>query len=546
MSQQSLFPLTLQEILEREEKLKIEKSLVLSNAFQSSDVEEIYRAQSYLRSIEEKKSNNHKSLLLDPLELTSSFGYKDKPYSMSYDLLRGMAKTHIIKAIIETRKDQVTSFCEPQVSNKRYTKGFTIQKRTRYIESSQDKKLTKAEEKRIEFLVEFLLYCGVESTSWHADTFDIFLGKIIDDSLTYDQACFEIVRNKKGEPVEFFANDGSTYRIADSFLEKEEEAKNPQEFINGYGPSYVQLYQQRVWTQFYPWELCFGIRNPKTDIRMNGYGRSELEDMIQVVTSVLNADSYNSNFFRVGSAPKGILKFSGNVNQNTLDDFRTQWISQVAGVANSHKIPLINADKIDFINTHIPNKDMEFSKYHEFLIKITCALYKIDPSEVGFNMSGTSNGQNGLGGDATQEKLTFSRDKGLKPLLKKIQFWINKYIIWPLDKEYEFRFVGIEGEDEQTDLDRDVTMLTNFMTLNEIRAKRNLEPLEGGDLPLNPVYLQAQAMSQQNQQQQMGIEGEGDQEQEDPFGEDNGTDEQEDPFLKSLNEEIGILLSQPS
>jgi hypothetical protein len=33
-------------------------------------------------------------------------------------------------------------------------------------------------------------------------------------------------------------------------------------------------------------------------------------------------------------------------------------------------------------------------------------------------MSGNSDGNSGLGGDATKEKLKYSKDKGLKPLLK--------------------------------------------------------------------------------------------------------------------------------
>jgi hypothetical protein len=31
-------------------------------------------------------------MLVDPMDAASSFGYKDKPYQLSYDMLRAMAK----------------------------------------------------------------------------------------------------------------------------------------------------------------------------------------------------------------------------------------------------------------------------------------------------------------------------------------------------------------------------------------------------------------------------------------------------------------------
>jgi hypothetical protein len=37
--------------------------------------------------------------------------------------------------------------------------------------------------------------------------------------------------------------------------------------------------------------------------------RAELEDMIDLITNLLNADQYNGNFFKVGSSPQGILTY---------------------------------------------------------------------------------------------------------------------------------------------------------------------------------------------------------------------------------------------
>lgn len=535
----------LDSITQQAEKMKILQNLALEKALQSNDVEQIMKAQTYLKSIKKREEVDFKSILVDPLDVSHSFGYKDKNYNISYDVLRAMARTHIVKSIIETRKEQVSDFCTPR-DNKNGV-GFIIQKKKGYLYKPDEKplKLSKNEEKRIEQMMEFIVNGGSVENTWHGDDFDTFIRKVIDDSLTLDQATFEIPRNKGGQPVEFFATDAATYRIADSY--EDEEAKK-EVLINGYAPSYVQIYNGKILAEFYPWELCFGVRNPSSSIYSNGYGRSELEDMIQTVTAILNADNYNANFFKVGSAPKGILKYSGNINPNTVEDFRRQWTAQVAGVMNMHKIPMINADKLDFINTGQNNKDMEFSKFQEFLIKITCAMYKIDPAEVGFPMQGTTEAA-GLGGDGgTKEKLKYSRSKGLKPLLRKLEKWMNKYIVSQLDPTYEFKFVGLdETDDEDAELERDIKAVSNYMTLNEIRAKRNLPPIENGDIVLNPTYLQAMGMAQSQQQQG---DPESDQYMDDQYGDDGDqnpfmegeSQEEENPFMKSLSSEIEFLL----
>lgn len=545
--------ISLDELNSQREKFFIQEQLILKKALESNNVNDIFKAQTYIKELQKREKTESKSLLVDPMMLDHSAGYKDKPYSLSYDVLRGMSKTHVIKSIIQTRKEQVQAFCQPQKD--KYSTGFIIQKKRKWTMNEKEAKLTKAEENRIEDIINFLLSCGNTENVWHADTFDVFISKIVEDSLTLDQCTWENVRNRGGDLIEFFATDAATYRVADSY--DDDFVRTKEVSVKGYTPSHVQIYMNRIVAEFYPWELGFGVRNPSTDIRLNGYGKSELEDMIQIVTAILNSDHYNANFFKVGSSPKGILKYTGNINQNTVEDFRRQWMAQVAGVANMHKIPIINADKLDFINTHVANKDMEFSKYQEFLIKISCALYKIDPSEIGFPMQGSSDAKPMFEGN-NEARLKYSKDKGLKPLLKRIEFWINKWLVSQLDKNFEFRFVGIESDKgEKDDLDEDIERLGNFMTFDEIRAKWNLDPMPDGNGTIigNPIYyqnVQAKAMQAQNGDDGAnGMMGDmyGEEDEDDrsnPFtSAENNNDENEEnnPFMKALKNELPEILS---
>ena len=520
-------------------KLTIVKSLALDNALRSSDVNDIFKAQQYLKQIEKKDSiNKPQSLLIDPVSHGAD-GYKTKPFRLSYDMLRAMARSPIIKAIIKTRVSQVVSFITPQKD--RYSAGFVIRpKNAKKTDSGI--KLTKEQEKRIEALTEFMLNCGDNANEWHGDNLTSFTKKIIADSLELDQATAEIIRTRGGEACEFIATDGATFRIADtnndeklgivhqanSNLKKGEK--------NGYLPYYVQVYMSRIVAEFYPWELLFGVRNPSSSILANGYGRSELEDLIENITAMLNADQYNANFFKVGSNPKGILKVSGNINQARIDEFRQSWQAQMAGTRGAHKLAIIEGDKMDFVNTQMANKDMEYGQYQEFLIKVGCAHYLIDPSEIGFPMTGSSSGSQGLGGEGGLEaRLEYSRDKGLKPLLTSYQAWLNQYILGQKDPDYELVFEGLDAESPEKELENDVKAVSNWSTINEIRRKRGMKDIEGGDIILNPIFLQAQMAAQQSQQQEESNQYVDQQDQ---------GQQEENPFTKALTHDIEKLFVQ--
>lgn len=513
---------TLDEIVALEKSVQIEKQLILQKSFESSNILDIVKAQDYLQQQNQNKQDEIKSIVVDPNNLGAAFGYKDKPFSLSYDMLRAMAKTHIIKAIIQTRKAQVIQYCEPQTD--RFNAGFIIDKKQKWRSGGKEE-LTKQEQQKAEAITEFICNCGLNN-DWRSESFERFTSKIMEDSLVIDQVTAEVQRDRLGRPISFFATDGATYRIADSYFKEIDGVEK----INGYQPAFVQVIEGKVYNSFYFWDLIFGIRNPSTDIRLNGYGKSELEDMIQIITSILNADAYNANFFKVGSSPKGILSYSGNINQASINDFRNQWQAQVASVSNAHKIPLINADKINFIPTHVPNKDMEFNMYQEFLIKVACAAYTIDPSEIGFPMAGASGSSDGLGGRNNSEKLKYSKDKGLKPLLKNYQYWLNRNVVSQIDPNFELRFVGIDDfEDKGTDLENDIKKLGAFMTVNEIRIKHNLKPIDGMDIILNPVASQASMMAMQGNPESNDAV--------DQMQQGENEDE-ENPFLKSLSSDI--------
>jgi len=521
------------------QKIEIEKSLILKNALNSSNVDSIFKAQNYIKKNSKLNSfEQSKTMIIDPMTLQTGMGYQDKPLRISLALLRKMGYIPLIKAVVETRISQICNFCQPQQD--KYSAGFVIRPKKKVFGGDGELKITKEQEKRIDELTEFILNCGTnEIDRYRHDSFYDFVIKLVRDSLVLDQGCIEFTGTYGGDLHSFKVVDGATIRIADTYfkqLEDEYRQSNKDKLVDGYLPFYVQIYQNRIVNEYYPWDMLFGVRNPQTDIYANGYGRSELEDLMMLVTNILNADQYNANYFKIGSNPKGIIRVSGDINQTRLEEFRQEWQSTVAGVRNAHKTPIVQADKMDFVNTQTSNKDMEYSKYYEFLIKIICACYKIDPTEINFQSGGA--GQKALFEGSNEARIKHSKDKGLKPLMRFVQTCTNK-IIDKVDDNYEIYFVGLDQEDKQQEVDDLIKKVQNVMTVNEVRRKLGLKDLskeEGGEEILNPMLMQkkaqAEMLAQQGGQQS-------NQYMDEEYSEEQ---EEENPFQKSLESEIEKIL----
>jgi hypothetical protein len=426
----------------------------------------------------------------------------------------------------------VQKFCDLQ--NDEYSIGYKIRLK------DKKKQPNYQTDKRCDEIVAFLNDGGFGGPKWGRDDFEDFISKMVRNSLTYDQYTFEIMEDRKGRPQEFIATDAATFRIATFDEERNNEhiviKPDP---LTGQKcrPNFVQVYNSKIETEFYPWEMAWGIRRPRTDLNIFGYGFSELEELVNVITGMLWSDEYNRRFFSQGTAPKGILRISGNnIGDDKLKEFKRQWQMQMSGVYNSWKTPIMESDKMDWIDLTKTNKDMEYSNWQEYLIKIHSALFLIDPSELGFNIANSQNASTVFESN-NENRIKYSKDKGLTPILRNISKNINRYLINRIDSEYEFSFVGDDAITEETMLDRSIKQITNFKTIDEVRTFNGDKPIgeeKGGNLILNASYMSwynnQQIMKQQNQSNQDDSENG----QDDNYEDDNENSQDDEDIENSI------------
>ena len=459
----------------------------------------------------QNKKPGMQSVWLDDRQIQMLGDYYEKPSAFGFDMMRQMVdQTPILSAVVLTRIRQVKRFCRVPEGGK--GPGFQIR-----LKNQGSNKLQKEEQQSIDLLQNFFTNCGWETNPrqrarMKRDNFSNFMSKIVRDSLVLDSAPIEteFKRDKSLGLDGFYAVDGATIRLCN-----EEGYQGDDEIFA------LQVVQGNLRAAYTYDDLVYVPRNPRTDVLTGGYGMSETELLVKVVTGFLNAMTYNLKYFDSNAIPKGLLHLSGDYSADDISSFKRYWNSMVRGINNAWTLPVRvsknQESKAAFENFGVDVNEIMFAKWMTFLTSIICAIYGIAPDEINFESftAGTSS----LSGSDTEEKLINSKDKGLRPLLSHFEDLFSDYIVSEFSDKYVFRWSGLDEKDEQQVWDEEKTLLT----VNEARKARNWDEIkeDWANAPLNQTLMQAwmagkqqEAMAQQGMPQPGGnadAGGDGDQ-----------------------------------
>lgn len=425
-----------------------------------------------------KSERGMQSVYLDKLQIFVSGDYYEKPSPVGFEALRQMVdQTPILSSIIMTRIRQISRFCQPSEDG---GPGFEI----RHIDRKHE--LTPEEEVSTKLLSRFMSNCGWEFSprkrkAMKRDSFMRFMSKHVRDSLTMDAAPIEteMKRDRSLGMDGFYAVDGSTIRLCS------EEGYEGDDAVYA-----LQAIQGRICTSYTQDQLIYEVRNPRTDVRLAGYGMSEVELLVRVVTGLLNALTYNINGFDQNSIPKGLLHLTGDYGDAELASFKRYWNAQVKGVSNAWTLPVMVSKDIEskasFEAFGVEHNEMHFAKFMTLLTSIACAIYGMSPDEINFESFAAN--KSSLSGSDTEEKLTNAKDSGLHPDMAHFEAELTDFVIADADDKFCFRWVGLKPED----LARAWEAKKLVCTIDELRAEEGMQPHPDpkiGALPANPSLI---------------------------------------------------------
>jgi HK97 family phage portal protein len=247
--------------------------------------------------------------------------------------------------------------------------------------------------------------------------------------------------------------------------------------------------------QYAPDEFVhFRFADPDNDL----YGLSPLESLISTVAQDLFAQTYNEAFF-ANSAQTGIVFNMRNASREEVERNREFLKKEYTSAANAHK-PLLLEGDVDVSKSVSSPAEMQFIEGRKQLTMEILAVFDLPYTKLG----GTSESANRS--QSSENDKTF-RSETIKPLQSVIEEVINEqllYVIFNI-KDTLFQHAEVDYRDESAQMDMYIKGLSHgIYTINYVRNKLGLPPIEGGDvaslstplglMPVQEVESAAQAI----------------------------------------------------
>lgn len=178
----------------------------------SDNLGDLVKANLYMGNINQRQ-DDVKAVFFNPDEASDTGrGYKDPNFygSMPFEVLRRMGDIFVVRAVVNTRVEQVQNFLH--FSTDEQKEGYTIRRKRNPFEKVSAER-SREDQIKINYIRKFLEEGGFHDKWESFDTFQDFGRKVVFDSLTLDQLAFEIVRDRSWNLARYRAVDASLVRF---------------------------------------------------------------------------------------------------------------------------------------------------------------------------------------------------------------------------------------------------------------------------------------------------------------------------------------------
>lgn len=131
------------------------------------------------------------------------------------------------------------------------------------------------------------------------------------------------------------------------------------------------------------------------------------------------AATWNANFFRQSAEPGGVIEFDRPLSDDEFERLRLRWQTQHQGVANAHRVAIIEEGK--WIDRKVTMRDMQFEQLRKFNRDIVLGALGMPR-----HIMGISEDVNRANAEAAE--VVFTRWI-IKPFLMRLRNMVNAYIL---------------------------------------------------------------------------------------------------------------------
>jgi HK97 family phage portal protein len=207
-------------------------------------------------------------------------------------------------------------------------------------------------------------------------------------------------------------------------------------------------------------------------------GLSPISQARETLGIAMAAEKSAASFFRNAMRPSLVMKAPNFLTDVQRERYNDSWMEKFTGSINAGRVPLVEGGwSLDQIT--MKPEDAELLATRAYSVEQICRWYGVSPVMVGHMDKSTA-----WGTGLEQMNLWFLT-YGLRPWLRAIEQEITRSILTPAQRILYYAEFNVDGL-LRTDSEKRAIMMKTLVdaginTPNEMRAKNNDGPLDGGD-----------------------------------------------------------------
>jgi HK97 family phage portal protein len=213
------------------------------------------------------------------------------------------------------------------------------------------------------------------------------------------------------------------------------------------------------------------------------------------------AEEFGNRFFGNGASMSGVLQTDEKLSDKAFNNLKNSFNDSNGGLANASK-PLILEEGLKYQPISIPPDNAQFLETRRFNIEDVARWFNLPPDKLKDLSRATFS-------NLEQQDLNFVRHS-LMPYVISIEQELTRKLLRETEKRsvwFEMNLDGLLRGDIKTRTESYRTLFNiGAMSANEIRARENMNPFEGGDARYVPMNLGKVDEEGNNQPQTEAIE----------------------------------------
>ena len=213
-------------------------------------------------------------------------------------------------------------------------------------------------------------------------------------------------------------------------------------------------------------------------------GKSPLAMAREAVAIGLAAQEYGARFYSNGANAGGVITAPGRLNSEVVKRLRESWNRAQSGLGSSHSTAILE-EGMKYEKIGLDPEAAQFLQSRKFQVNEIARIFRIPPSYLA-DLENSSTRAN-----TEQQAIQFVRDC-ITPYVRRMEVELNRKLFRE-DEPNLYAYFTMEGlmrGDQKARYEAYATARQwGWLSVNDIRDLENLNPVEGGDIYLQPLNM---------------------------------------------------------